>query len=59
MKALQRAGFRYIRQSGSHIIMDRDGVTISVPNHRPMKLGTVRSIIRKANLTVDEFLELL
>lgn len=59
VKALQRAGFTVIRQSGSHIILDKDGVTVSVPNHRPMKVGTVRSIIRQANLTVEEFLELL
>ncbi len=34
-------------------------VTLSVPNHVPVAKGTLRSLIRSAGLTVDEFLAVL
>lgn len=59
--ALQRAGFQVRRQRGSHIIMVKPGMpeTLSVPDHRRLRPGTLRALIRKANLTVDEFVDLL
>ncbi len=57
----ERAGFLVRRQSGSHIIMRRTDpyAMVSVPNHRAVKPGTLRKIIKDAGLTVDEFVELL
>lgn len=51
-------GWSVARQRGSHIIMTKDGeiATLSVPNHKELARGTLRSLIRDANLTVDEFL---
>ena len=45
------------RQSGSHIIMTKSGETITllIPDHKEVAKGTLRSLIRAANLTVDEF----
>ncbi len=59
--AFQRIGFEIRRQRGSHIILVRTGtpVTLSVPEHRELKRGTLRALIRQANLTVDEFVKLL
>jgi len=60
--ALRKVGFTVRRQSGSHIIVRRDGEpaqTISIPNHTTLDRGTLRSIIRTAELTVDEFIALL
>jgi predicted RNA binding protein YcfA (HicA-like mRNA interferase family) len=61
VKALQEAGFYVTRQKGSHIMMLRDDpyAKTIVPNHREIHKGTLRSIIRDAELTVDEFIELL
>lgn len=59
IRALERAGFVFKRQKGSHIIMGKLGRRVSVPNHNPIKPGTLRNIIDQAGLTVDEFLELL
>ena len=44
---------------GSHIILVRDGhlASLSVPNHKVVAKGTLRSLIRLAGLTVSEFLE--
>ncbi len=45
------------RERGSHIIMTRAGFvdTLSVPDHRELKPGTLRALIRKAGLTVEQF----
>jgi len=59
VRALERAGFIFKRQNGSHIILGKPGRRVSVPNHNPIKIGTLRSIIDDAGLTVDEFLDLL
>lgn len=54
-----RFGWGVVRQSGSHIIMTKDGeiATLSVPNHRQVARGTLRGLIRAANLTVQEFID--
>ena len=59
--AFQRAGFGVNRQRGSHIVMTRAGfsATLSVPDHRELKPGTLRALIRKAGLTADQFEEFL
>ena len=50
-------GWQVARQSGSHIILTKPGevATLSVPDHKEVAKGTLRSLIRSANLTVDEF----
>lgn len=61
VKALQRAGFTISRQSGSHIIMRRDDpyAKAIIPNHKELKKGTLKSILRQAGLSVDQFIALL
>ncbi len=61
IKALQRAGFRVDRQTGSHITLRHDerAVTVTIPNHKELARGMLRAIIRQAGLTVDEFLDYL
>lgn len=51
-------GWIVVRQSGSHIIMVKDGemTTLSIPDHKEVAKGTLRSLIRMAGLTLDEFL---
>ncbi|MEL6163644.1 MAG: type II toxin-antitoxin system HicA family toxin [Cyanobacteria bacterium J06628_3] len=50
-------GWEVVQQTGSHIIMtkDEEPATLSVPEHREVAKGTLRSLIRTAGLTVDEF----
>jgi len=57
VKAFESFGWSVARQSSSHIIMTKQGetVTLSVPDHKEVAKGTLRSLIRAANLTVDEF----
>jgi predicted RNA binding protein YcfA (HicA-like mRNA interferase family) len=59
--ALERAGFTFVRQKGSHMILRRrdPAAWVVVPDHRQIKPGTLRGIIADAGLTVDEFVALL
>ncbi|MGH8020493.1 MAG: type II toxin-antitoxin system HicA family toxin [Opitutaceae bacterium] len=60
VKAFGRDGWQLVRQKGSHMILVKDGswATLSVPDHREIAPGTLRSLIRASGLTVDEFLAL-
>jgi predicted RNA binding protein YcfA (HicA-like mRNA interferase family) len=57
-RVLESLGWSIARQRGSHIIMtkERENVTLSIPDHREVARSTLRSLIRSANLTVDDFL---
>jgi predicted RNA binding protein YcfA (HicA-like mRNA interferase family) len=59
--ALERAGFVFRRQRGSHMILRRDSpfARVVVPDHRVLRLGTLRHIVADAGITVDELLRLL
>ncbi len=61
VSALNKAGFYKKRQHGSHIILRRDDpfAQLVVPDHKELDRGTLRAIIRQANLTTEQFNELL
>jgi predicted RNA binding protein YcfA (HicA-like mRNA interferase family) len=50
-------GWRVARQAGSHIVLVKEGhnATLSVPDHKEVARGTLRKLIRAAELTVAEF----
>ena len=60
-KALAKKGITMKRQVGSHMILRRDDpfVQLVVPDHKELDRGTLRAIIRQADLSVDDFLKLL
>ncbi|WP_030379716.1 type II toxin-antitoxin system HicA family toxin [Streptomyces sp. NRRL F-6677] len=53
-KALERGGFEYVSARGSHAKYRRGERTVIVPLHRSLAPGTLRSILRQANWTVDD-----
>jgi len=57
--AFQKLGWEVARQRGSHIILTKTGhiATLSIPNHPEVARGTLRALIARAGLTVEEFLE--
>jgi predicted RNA binding protein YcfA (HicA-like mRNA interferase family) len=57
VKALRRLGFMVTRQDGSHIRLSKGGLHVTVPNHRTLLPKTLQSILRQANITVEEFVE--
>jgi predicted RNA binding protein YcfA (HicA-like mRNA interferase family) len=61
VRVLEKAGFYIKRQESSHIVLRRDNpfAQLTVPNHKTLDKGTLRSIIRQAGMSVDEFISLL
>jgi len=61
VKAFLRAGWIKDRQHGSHAILIKKGsmASLSVPLHREVAPGTLRTLIRAAGMSVDEFVALL
>jgi predicted RNA binding protein YcfA (HicA-like mRNA interferase family) len=59
-RSLLRAGFAEVSQRGSYVkLRSAAGRTVIVPVHRELARGTLRSILRQADLTVDALVELL
>ena len=61
IKALKKIGFVVQRQRGSHIVLRRDVpfARFTVPNHKTLRVGTLRTILHEADLTVERLIELL
>jgi predicted RNA binding protein YcfA (HicA-like mRNA interferase family) len=62
VKALKNAGYEFSHQRGSHMILryaEEPYRRISVPDHKELRKGLLRAIIRDAGLTVDQFRDLL
>jgi predicted RNA binding protein YcfA (HicA-like mRNA interferase family) len=57
VRALKRLDFVPLRQTGSHLILRKNSRTVVVPQHKPLKPGTLKGIIEQAGLTLDEFVE--
>ncbi|MCC7490432.1 MAG: type II toxin-antitoxin system HicA family toxin [Gammaproteobacteria bacterium] len=55
--ALEMAGFTRRRQHGSHIVLRRDEpfAQVVVPDHQELDRGTLRAILRHADVSVEEF----
>ena len=58
VRALQKIGFRVIRQS-KHIVLTDGTRVITVPRHNPVNAVTMGNIVRDAGLTNDAFRQLL
>lgn len=60
-KAFQKAGWRVRGQVGSHLVLTKAGIraNLTVPQHPELAPGTLRSLIRTAGLSVEEFEKLL
>jgi len=60
VRALERLGFRQVRQRGSHVVMKKKTpeaeIGCVVPLHKELAAGTLRGILRQAGITIDEFL---
>lgn len=57
VRAFQKAGWIRDRQHGSHVILIKRGstVSLSVPQHKELAPGTLRSLVRASGMTVAEF----
>jgi predicted RNA binding protein YcfA (HicA-like mRNA interferase family) len=60
-RILQQHGFAEVRRRGSHVVMQRrtdtGSVTVPVPDHRELAIGTLLSIIRQSGIPRAQFEE--
>ncbi|MBU2637338.1 MAG: type II toxin-antitoxin system HicA family toxin [Bacteroidetes bacterium] len=61
IKALRRIGFIVDHQRGSHIFLHNleKNQSVTVPNHKELKKGTLNNILKKVGLTIDRLKELI
>ncbi len=60
ISALKHSGYRIARTRGSHVRMRCLGRNpVTVPKHRELDRGTLRAILRTADMSIDEFIKLL
>jgi predicted RNA binding protein YcfA (HicA-like mRNA interferase family) len=58
-RALERLGFIFRRQSGSHAVLRRGNRGCVVPMHREINRGTLKGILEQAGVTLEEFMKAL
>jgi predicted RNA binding protein YcfA (HicA-like mRNA interferase family) len=61
-QAFRKMGYELDRQRGSHVLLrhrDPPYRRLSIPQHKELAKGTLRTLIREAGLTVEEFIRLL
>jgi predicted RNA binding protein YcfA (HicA-like mRNA interferase family) len=61
VKVLSKVGFEFDRQKGSHMILFRadPATTLTVPDHRELDRGTLRAILRQADISPADLIKLL
>ena len=56
---LEKSGFEEVRRRGSHVVMQKKTpsgtVTVPVPDHPEIRIGTLQSIIRQSGVPRSEF----
>lgn len=57
--ALEREGFEFVSQKGSHKKYSNGSKTVIIPEHYEVAKGTLKSILKMADISLDDFIELL
>ena len=56
IKVFKRLGFYKARQKGSHVVLRKEYKGCVVPRHKELAIGTLKSAIKQAGITADEFI---
>ncbi|MDY6974005.1 MAG: type II toxin-antitoxin system HicA family toxin [Thermodesulfobacteriota bacterium] len=56
IKVFKQLGFYEARQKGSHVVMRREHKGCVIPKHKELAIGTLRSAIKQAGISVEDFL---
>jgi predicted RNA binding protein YcfA (HicA-like mRNA interferase family) len=59
VKGLKRLGFSVENQEGSHIRLSRGGLRVTVPNHPALLPKTLKSIMKQADVTIDDLMAVI
>ena len=63
IKILSKIGYMHVRTSGSHAILNKQDsvkgkITVPIPLHKELAKGTLKSIMRQADITLEQLLRL-
>ena len=59
INALEKMGFKSVRQKGSHVVLKRESLGCAVLLHKEMKPGTLAGILKQAGVGTEDFIKLL
>ncbi len=63
IRVLRKLGYKQVRQSGSHIVLQKkeEGktTTVIIPNYSEIAKGTLKSILRKTGIQSETLVKLL
>ena len=59
IRALKKAGFKSVRQKGSHVSMQKGPYKTVIPLHDELSRGTFLAILKQCGLSKEELLEYL
>ena len=59
IRALEGLGFQVTRQRGSHVVLRRGSAGCVVPDHKELKLGMLKGVLKQAGVAADEFMAAL
>ena len=59
IKVLEKCGFKFVSQKGSHKKYSDGSKTVIIPDHYEIAKGTLKSILTMADIPLDEFIEML
>ncbi|MEA1951079.1 MAG: type II toxin-antitoxin system HicA family toxin [Planctomycetota bacterium] len=57
IKVFEKLGFVVVRQRGSHVVLRKQDKGCVIPVHKELAIGTLRSAIRQAGITPDDFVD--
>lgn len=62
IRVLERLGYEQVRQRGSHVVLKKQlpsgrAIGCVVPLHQELAIGTLRSILRQAEVSPEEFIK--
>ncbi|MFZ0052618.1 MAG: type II toxin-antitoxin system HicA family toxin [Desulfobaccales bacterium] len=59
MKALKKAGFKFVRQKGSHVSMQKGPYKTVIPLHEELARGTLLAILKQCGLSKEQLMKYL
>lgn len=58
-KVLEKCGFKYVSQKGSHMKYAKGEKIVIIPNHDEVAKGTLKSILSMAKIELEDFISML
>jgi predicted RNA binding protein YcfA (HicA-like mRNA interferase family) len=57
IKIFEKFGFKIVRQRGCHVVLRKEDRGCVIPLHKELAIGTLKSAIKQAGLSIDEYIK--